>query len=301
MFTVASTFTQVGDAYDDPDHQPWIGIWWPALVGSGRRNLYDGDYTSALAPLAKYDAYSRLKYGSNPGTQHEEVYDPGTGLKRDDYHYTEDPDKGWIGHCHAWSASSICEVEPRAAMTITFPSETLNFAVGDLKGLLAAAYDNYLLHPEPEVGPYWGTNGDNPAETADGFHHYITCWLRGHHQPVIGDVKRTDEKWFHPFYKYVSSMKADPTNRLRIRTETTMYFLDYAGDPNDLTPEPPAPVVMASGIRYWLTYDISGGIVTGTWIDEGDRPDYMLAPMSPNDPGCGGVTLTRVHEILTAP
>ena len=275
--TVVTSFVQVGSAWSDPPSvQPFIGHWWPGYLYYSLVHLYD-----SIGPLDKYDAYMVAKYGGSSTTRANEI-------AAGDYHYFTSGET-WQGHCHAWSASACLHTEPRTGKRHVINSTTIDFSVGDLKGLLAAAYNNYQFRPESE---WWR---DDQATT---FHTFLVKWLRGSHQAVIADVNTTDERWFHPLYKYEATMTADPRNSMKVTVSCVVYFLNYGYPPDQLTPIPPNPATATA--NYWLKFNLQGGVTEGDWATAGEPElDYFIPPTGASATGCGGVMLEKVNEIIT--
>src|SRR5262249_50282738 len=98
------------------DTVPWSGWWWPATSGKLVQGYHYGD----RGALYKHDQIT-----GKHATQWE---------RATPYHFDlGGPD--WWGHCHAWAAASILELEPRREVA----RDLTTFHVGDLKGLLSEA------------------------------------------------------------------------------------------------------------------------------------------------------------------
>jgi hypothetical protein len=276
-FTVGATFVQEGNAWDEANFRPWVGWWWVAERNSARPHLYDTG--GSLRPLDKYDAYITEVTGANPATRANEIAAGG-------HHYLNtpsDPNDDWFGHCHAWSASAIFEPEPRIGKRHTFTSGTIDFSVGDLKGLLSAAYDNYT------AVEFWGD------DKATSFHSFLSRWVRGSHRGVLIDETPGTNIYFHPLYKYIASMVADTRNPNKVNVTCSLYWQTY-GNPDDLTPSSPNPRTVQ--LKYWLEFR-DQLIVNGSWVGPAPQiPDYMIGPDEPLTSGCGGVWRWRVREII---
>src|SRR5262249_22622363 len=72
---------------------PWSGYWWPYRSGG------------LTKPLGKYCQY----VGKKDAVEWEQKH-IGNGAPK------------WFGYCHAWSASSVREMEPTVGKTIKMPS-----------------------------------------------------------------------------------------------------------------------------------------------------------------------------------
>jgi hypothetical protein len=179
------------------------------------------------------------------------------------------------------------EPESRTGKRHVIGDTTIDFTVGDLKGLLAAAYDQYTY------ASGWGWDDGHPAA---GFHQLLVDWLRGSHQAVVADVELSAEKWFHPLYKYEANMEADARDAKKVHVDCGLCYLEYGYPPETLTPIPPDPGQVTG--HYWLNFNLSGGIVSGQW--DGDLPvDTLTPPTGTAASGCGGATLSRVYEIIS--
>lgn len=100
-------------------------------------------------------------------------------------------------------------------------------------------------------------------------------------------------------YKYEASMTAFARDRSKVNVSNVFYYMNYGSLSSTLTPIPLAigTYVSTKTGNYWIQYNTSGGIVNGGW--NATQPfDMLLAPDGTNG-GCGGVTLTRAHEIIT--
>lgn len=244
-------------------------------------HLYDSQ-----GPLDKYDAYIEAKTGTNPKTKDKEI-------NSGEYHYRNTPGDttdNWWGHCHAFVAASIWEPEPRKGKRHTFPNQTIDFFIGDLIGLLTAAYDDALL--DTSTGkPYIWSDHNNPAT----FHNFLADWIRGVKRAVKADIAPGFPIYFHPLYKYFASMEADRRERNKLKVTCRIFWQVYSNNPSTLTPIPPTPD--SEELIYWLRFQGNRGI-EGQWISFQGVPDYMEAVTKPIQPGCGKVRLDHVYEII---
>ena len=97
-----------------PDPKPWSGWWWPDYE-STEANLYD-----IPGPMAAYDEFFGL---APPNTSWQWEYDN---------HRTTNPASESYGHCPAYAAAAMYDVEPIVPR--------LGFTVGYQKGLLTETW-----------------------------------------------------------------------------------------------------------------------------------------------------------------
>src|SRR5215467_9586847 len=91
---------------------PWSGYWWKTKEGK------------MLRPLGKYDQLTGKKARS--------------WESRNKDRSSAAP---WAGYCHAWSAASLLEREPRASRWVSGSAGRAFLSVGDQKALLTILHD----------------------------------------------------------------------------------------------------------------------------------------------------------------
>jgi hypothetical protein len=156
---------------------PWSGWWWPAKAG----NLVLG-YRGEAGPLAKQDQVT----GKHSVTWEES----------EKYHF-DLTGEDWWGHCHAWAAASVLELEPRHDVSLG----GLIFHVGDIKGLLTEAH--YADH-----ATFYGQrfNG-NPGDDFEDMYPLVVWsvlrqYVHDNKMPLIMDLNPGPQVWSYPVYQY---------------------------------------------------------------------------------------------------
>lgn len=232
----------------------WSCWYWP-WVNNLSPNLYDPNQA-----MAKYD-----RYDPNAFAQDWEFT----------YHGPPQNPASWWGHCHAWSAASCWEAQPKGARTLN----GIKFTVRDRKGLTTEAYyrcadgSNYEIYvSKPSPGLFWK-------------------WLRreikgrnsmhGHAMAFIGELYYGPaEIWNYPIYKYNVTYSGNPGTGL---SGTMTIYVAADADPS---------YANKLGLFYQtFTYQFSGvkfnnagePIAGGKWIGSGPyhRPDAIWRPYYP--------------------
>jgi hypothetical protein len=251
---------------------PWSGWWWP-LLDSRNPNLYDDG-----GPLDKYDAYvQRLGWG-NPGTQAWEYAN----------HRTTDPDAGWWGHCHAWSAAAVLEPEPLAAGY----DAGIYFTVSDLKGLVTEAY--YSPEAEDYGNRYNGRAGDDFQDIYPGlFHTVLRYYIEQQRVAIVADIDPGEQVWNYPAYAYRMEFTPDTRYSNVTHVLARVWYADDGVDPNYAGTQ-----ALIKDYTYWLQTSGSEIIASGWEGDSrNDHPDFLWAPNG-RDPGATAVNLDVVRSIL---
>lgn len=247
----------------------WSGYWWPMLSGesrAGNRNLYDED-----GPLDKYDAYCVAIGLPNPRAKEFEKwrYWSDTRMEQATGHTSY-----WWGHCNGWAAAAVLEPEPTAPRV----AQGVQFAIGDLKGLLTVTHNGDPVDLIRKLGP----------SDAHLFHATVIQSIGIDRRGLIFDTKLDPidpktgqpmrEVWNYPSYRYECDYQPagepetwDVTMRLWFADDGV--FPDYVGTKN-------WPV---EGQPKVYTYRIQGdqqNPSAGTWIgdSEKDHPDLMWRP-----------------------
>ncbi len=160
---------------------PWSGYWWP---------IRDGQL---LVPLGKYDRLT----GHQAAAWERANNPPGPDV----------PD--WFGYCHAWSAASMLESEPRGNRTAAAGSARVSLDIGDQKGLLTACHTEDLANS-------WGArfgDGEGSEDPQDLRPDLLWRLLKLHlgqqGVPLVLDVEAKEEVWNYPVYEYQISYRPD--------------------------------------------------------------------------------------------
>jgi hypothetical protein len=196
----------------------WSGYWWPMLATKGV-HLYDTQGT--FQPLNKY---AQLTGDTRP--LEWEKY----------YKYTTDPSATWWGHCDGWAASSVLEQEPKQTVKVRlkpgYPS--VEFNVGDIKGLLAAC------HSADPADFFSGGRRDQGATyqtdlRALMFHKALLYYIGQRQEGFVMNITpRPNEIWNHPIYAYRMQGQQDPSQPSVTQVTTTIWYADDAVAPDYL-------------------------------------------------------------------
>jgi len=161
---------------------PWSGYWWP---------LKDG---GILQPLQKYDRLT----GRKAAAKEQKIYPSGPEAQ------------GWWGYCHAWSASSIMEREPRKMVSPKLSNGSrLELAVGDQKALLAAC------HTDDAANTYGRRNNGAPEDDPendlkpDELWRLLKLYVKQQGLPLILDIDSGPAVWNFPVYAYRIELTRD--------------------------------------------------------------------------------------------
>lgn len=148
---------------------PWSGYWWQHKSGG------------LTGPLGKYDQVSGTAAAAWEQNAHVVTA-------------AED----WFGHCHAWSASSVMEREPRDVRQVG----AVGFGVGDQKGLLAACHAADIANTYGDrFGD--GAGGDDPNDiTPDQLWRVLNLYLQRQKTPLVMDLEAGPQIWNYPIYQY---------------------------------------------------------------------------------------------------
>jgi hypothetical protein len=231
----------------------WSCWYWP-WHDDYNPNLYDPGEA-----LERYDVYAYWTYGLWTAAQDWEY----------SYHGPPQQPDSWWGHCHAWSAASIWEQQPKKERNL----DGVKFRVRDRKGLLTETYftcadgtNNEIFVYAPSPGLFWRylrdeIKGVNP--------------MHGHGMGLIGEMYYGDEVWNYPIYKY--SVKYNGT--YEVSGTMTIYVA------NESSP------VYADSIKLYyqvFTYEFTGVMLdsnknptdSGRWVGSGPyhRPHSIWRP-----------------------
>jgi len=221
---------------------PWSGYWWPHSEGG------------LTGPLAKYD----------------QVYGTRTAAWEQANHVDRGNVQPWFGHCHAWSAASVTEKEPRKDKQ----HQGVPFGVGDQKGLLTA------VHAQDEANSYGDRYGDGRgSEDAhdlppDEVWRLLQLYVKQRNIPLIFDLEAGDEVWNYPVYQY--EVNYQETGNGMVQGTMTLVVADDDVYPDYLGTQP--------GIySYSFACRMQGGSIvsgSGRWTGESvnDHPDFAWYP-----------------------
>lgn len=242
---------------------PWSGYWWP--VKEGRM----------LGPLTKYDRIT----GSKAASWEAWYRPPGTGGR-------------WWGYCHAWSAASLLEAEPRSWRSVPIPGGSVTLGVGDQKGLLTIAHDNDPAHIYGTR--YAGKLGDDFHDIyPDVLWKYLRLYVKQQGVPLIIDASPGTQVWNYPVYSY--QVKYQPADGGKYQAWMKLLMADDAVSPGFVGTKVKAKA-------YLFTFKAQGGAVvagSGRWagVSVKDHPDFAWYPLFPR-PRNPYVSYDRVKQLV---
>jgi hypothetical protein len=223
--------------------RPWSGYWWPHK---------DGGLTG---PLGKYDQVTGQRAAQWEDQNHVS---------------TNPPPRAWFGHCHAWSAASVCEKEPEEPRQV----EQVDFGVGDLKGLLTACHGQDVANSYGNRYDAGGSDAELADLGPDELWRLLQTYVRERKIPLILDLEAGEQVWNYPVYEYrVNYQVGDDgwcTGRLQL------VVADNNVDPDFVGTEP---------ALHKFTFRVKmedGAIVMGSgqWTGDSvqDHPDFGWYP-----------------------
>ncbi|MDO4576205.1 MAG: DUF4384 domain-containing protein [Planctomycetia bacterium] len=216
----------------------WSGYWWPIRSGG------------IIEPMKKYDGLAQKKsvqweLQNNP---------PGPNVPK------------WFGFCHAWSASSVMEPEPRKVLQLR--GKTLH--IGDQKAWLAAS------HAE-DVCNFFGTRYEAGGNLQDISPEELWKTLKSHIKeqgvPIVVDIEPREAVWNYPVYKY--RVRHTIQGKKLVGT-IEIWFADDAVPPNFIG-------LKSAYKKYSFEAQTRNGALlmgTGRWTGKSvnDHPDFLWFP-----------------------
>lgn len=243
----------------------WSGYWWPTAPGTSP-NLFDNAPTDPFIPCKKYDAYV-VSLGKP---------DPGFCAWEKAKHYT--PACGWCGHCHAWSAASILEIEPVKPVT----KNGITFNVGELKGLLTELY--YAIPSDY----FLGTRCDSTSDTAAyddpspaQLHKFLTWWggnkwdgKAEKWDTLVFDTNPGPEVWNYVALWWYVRTDPDPSDPTKYNAQLLVLLVSDGVAPDYVGRQP-----FQKTYTYWIKGTPSNP-TTGGWTGASvsDHPDFVWHP-----------------------
>jgi hypothetical protein len=228
-------------------HTPWSGYWWPMHRGGVQTPLSKYDQITGLDALS----WERQNRPSGPQVPH------------------------WFGFCHAWSASSIMEEEPKQPRAVpTVNNQTCNVGVGDQKGMFAASHNQDLAN---SFGDRFGdgAGSEDPNDIApDVLWRVLKTYIKEQGIPIVCDVEAGPEVWNYPVYAYQVSYEETGGGQYLCQMSLLMA--------EDAVP----PDYVGTHVRrqtYQFTCQIRNGAVvvgSGRWVGASvkDHPDFAWHP-----------------------
>ena len=228
-------------------HLPWSGYWWPIAKGE------------LLVPLSKYDYLTE----SQATLWERGHHPPGSQVP------------GWYGYCHAWSAASVLEFEPRTPRWIpgVNGSQTVLLGVGDQKGLLSACHTRDVANTYGQR--YTGLPSQDPDDIYPDYLWQVLRWhIKEQGMPIVCDLDPGPEVWNYPVYAYRVEHHPGPDGlelgRMNILAVDDAVPPDYLG-------------IMIHAQTYTFTFRMHAGSVvmgTGRWVGQSKKnhPDFCWYP-----------------------
>jgi len=207
----------------------------------------------------------------SPFRKHDRV----TGAHANDWerrhHYDSDYPK-WYGHCHAWAAAAISEVEP----THTIRYRDVTFHVGDVKAILTEGHygDKATVFGERNTGD----GSDFQDIYPDKLWKVMQDYIGEQKLPLLMDLDPAVPVWTYPVYGYRIEYNRSDDGRDLYDGEMTLFVTN--------TTVPPDYVGCLRLIKHY-TFQVrmrNGAIVEGSgrWTGRSrqDHPDYAWYPAS---------------------
>lgn len=237
----------------------WSGYWWPLRRGE------------ILVPLSKYDKQTGKK-----SVEWEKKNNPsGPNVPQ------------WFGYCHAWSASTILEDEPKEVIQ----SGSQSLTVGDQKGLLA------VIHADDDaefMGTRYEEGGDFNDIEPTQLWYALKTYIKEKGVPIVADIEPGEAIWNYPVYAYKAKMI--PKGNKGLGTIEIWFADDAVG--KDFV----GLKVLYKRYTFELQLDRNGKPVMGSgkWTGRSvkDHPDFLWYPTStkPENPE---VETAQVKKMLS--
>lgn len=140
--------------------------------------------------------------------------------------------ESWWGHCNGWAAAAILTEEPTEDQDIAMNGESVNWTVGDLKGLLTEAH--YSTYSRFYGQRYNGPDDDVSDLTPAAFHKIVTHYIKNEEVPLVFDITATEAVWNYPAWRVsldVSETTTGSLDLVNINTadSDTLQTLDGIG------------------------------------------------------------------------
>lgn len=148
---------------------PWSGYWWQHASGG------------LTGPLSRYDQ----AFGTRAAAWEHK------------FHVSRRVPQ-WYGHCHAWSAASVSEKEPKSRQS----ANSVAFGVGDQKGLLSACHASDVANV---YGDRFGDGVGNEVRqdlNPVAFWRVLQMYVKQRKLPIIADLEPGEEVWNYPVCSY---------------------------------------------------------------------------------------------------
>lgn len=229
----------------------WSGWWWPFRMDLDW-HLYDraDDATNTSGRKTEYQPLA--KYAQLTGD-----WEPYNWERAK----VADQQARWAGHCTGWASAALLYPEPTHAVTLTggpwWAPFTVTFSPGEIKGLLAAAYDGWPF--DDSAGSYHVTrNGQtwdysNDLRAGD-FHRFLLQYL-GQGQGLVFNVPPADadtQIWNYPCDRVDLSWRADSQRPQLNYVTATLHLADDHLQDNGKTPDSLGRIEKTVVVKYWI-------------------------------------------------
>ncbi|MFZ4715289.1 MAG: hypothetical protein ACOYL6_16320 [Bacteriovoracaceae bacterium] len=252
-----SLTVKTGEATGGTKIVPWSSWWFPTKD----RYMFENATHGALAPLQKYDLYTKRRDGVDPESawyEENEIYDPS--------------EVNWAGLCHAWAVASVLHTEPKNSIV----RKDITFSVADQKALLLKSYENVgelKIYGKRYNGNY---SDDYNDIYPDQFHRFAQVFLFEKHLPFLIDYDPSFPVWTVPVYniKFIIERENESTAHVKTWITFASSFVD--------SPQFVGTKKMVKFYEYKLygNWDGDNLNVTGSeWVNDSvyDHPDYLIA------------------------
>lgn len=235
----------------------WSGYWWPLRRGE------------IVVPLSKYDKQTGKK-----SAEWEKKNNPAG---------SEVPQ--WFGYCHAWSASTVLENEPKQVLQ----SGSQSLTVGDQKGLLA------IIHADDDaefVGTRYEAGGDFTDVEPTALWSALKTYIKEKGVPIVADIEPGEPVWNYPVYAYRTQLI--PRGNKGFGTIEIWFADDAVG--KDFV----GLKALYKKYTFELQLDANGNPVMGSgkWTGRSvkDHPDFLWYPTctKPENPEVETVQVKRM-------
>lgn len=242
---------------------PWSGYWWKIREAG------------MLRPLRKYDALT----GRSATPYEARAKDRNTAA-------------AWAGYCHAWSAASIMEPEPRRSRTVRGANgRVMTLGVGDQKAWLTVCHDG-------DDANAFGTRYNGPGDDMqdiypDALWKYLRLHLKQRGVPLCLDIEAKAAVWNYPAYRYRVVTRPHGQADMRL-ARMEVWMADDKVNPDFIG-------TRVKKKTYQFTYRTRGGAIvmgSGRWYGTSrtDHPDFAWYPttVQPKNPHVSHTTVRRM-------
>jgi hypothetical protein len=246
-------------AFEIPNNRfPFNGFWWSqqGLTTAAGEN----------SPLGIFDAHERIRTGRDPASSQWEAN-----------HHRGSPD-AWGGHCNGWASSAVLYAEPNR--TLLDPNLKKVITPYAQKGMLAEA--SFCAQTAFYGHRYNGPKDDLRDIYPDLFHKVLTYYIRDLKTPVEMDYGRTEMVDNHIITGYLFNISRKSATSVHV--DAVVRVAKYDIEQRDSLG--PADTYNRH-YSYTLVLNSQNQIVSGTWDEASDNPDFMWVTLGAAS-NCGG-------------